>query len=161
MYFLKAVAKGKTVPLQEVNDPVFSQEILGKGVAVVLSDGKLYAPADGEIIMVCDTLHAFSMRTDYGAEILVHIGLDTVKMRGEGFAFYVKAGEQVKEGQLLAKINLRKLKWAGYDMVTPVVVCNWETFGGLHVISGNDVKPGDVVLTLEQQLSEGKQEVVK
>lgn len=149
MYELKAVTKGKTVPLQEVNDPVFNQEILGKGVAIVPSDGKLYAPSDGEILMVCDTFHAFSMRTEYGAEVLVHIGLDTVKLKGEGFTFYVKAGDKVKEGQLIAKVHLRKLKWEGYDMVTPMVVCNWDSFEELHMISGNNVKPGDAVLTLK------------
>ena len=86
-HVLGAPAKGKAVPLSEVNDPTFAEEMLGKGAAVIPSEGKIYAPADGEIGMVFDTLHAVSMVTDFGAEVLIHVGLDTVKMNGEGFTF--------------------------------------------------------------------------
>ena len=89
-YVLGAPAKGKAVPLSEVNDPTFAEEMLGKGMAVIPSEGKIYAPADGEIGMVFDTLHAVSMTTDFGAEVLIHVGLDTVKMNGDGFTGHVK-----------------------------------------------------------------------
>ena len=101
--------KGKAVPLKEVSDPTFAEEMLGKGAAAIPEDGKFYAPADGEIGMVFDTLHAVSMTTDFGAEILIHIGLDTVKMQGEGFAGHVKAGDHVKKGDLLLEVDLEKV----------------------------------------------------
>lgn len=148
MYSIKSVAKGRTVPMQEVKDPVFSEEVLGKGVAVIPEDGKIYAPADGEITMICDTGHAFSMKTDYGAELLVHIGIDTVKLKGKGFSYLVKTGDKVKEGQQIAKVNLLKLKWAGYDPVTPVIVCNWEDFQQFAPVTGEKVNPGDEILRL-------------
>lgn len=105
-HLLGAPAAGKAVSIKEVNDPTFSEEILGKGVAVIPSEGKIYAPADGEIGMVFDTLHAVSMTTDYGAEVLIHVGLDTVKMNGEGFEGHVKAGDKVKKGDLLLTVDL-------------------------------------------------------
>ena len=117
-------AKGRAVALSEVNDPTFAEEMLGKGAAVIPEDGKICAPADGEIGMVFDTLHAVSMTTDFGAEILIHIGLDTVKMKGEGFTGHVKAGDHVKKGDLLLEVDLEKVKAAGYDTITPVIVCN-------------------------------------
>ena len=82
---LGAPVKGKAIPLSEVNDPTFSSGMLGEGVAVAPADGRIYAPADGKIGMVFDTLHALSMTTTEGAEVLIHVGLDTVKLNGEGF----------------------------------------------------------------------------
>ena len=92
---LGAPVKGKAVPLSEVNDPTFAEEMLGKGMAVIPAEGKIYAPADGEIGMVFDTLHAVSLVSEEGTEILIHVGLDTVKMNGEGFTGHVKAGDKV------------------------------------------------------------------
>ena len=149
MYALKSVLKGKLIPLGKVNDPVFSQEILGKGVAVIPEEGKIFSPARGEIVMICETMHAFTMITDFGAELLIHIGIDTVRMNGEGFTFYVKAGDKVEEGQLLAKVNLRKMVRAGYDMVTPMVICNSSSYKIQPVFQKEYVKPGDIVLELE------------
>lgn len=98
-HVLGAPAKGKAVSLKEVSDPTFSEGILGDGVAVIPSEGKIYAPADGTIGMVFDTLHAISLTTDFGAEVLIHVGLDTVQLKGEGFEGHVKAGDTVKKGK--------------------------------------------------------------
>ena len=95
--------KGKAVPLSSVNDPTFSEGMLGQGICP--EDSKIYAPADGTIGMVFNTLHAVSLTTKEGVEILIHIGLDTVKMNGEGFKGYVKAGDTVKKGDLLLEID--------------------------------------------------------
>ena len=95
-HVLGAPAKGKAVSLKEVSDPTFSEGILGDGVAVIPSEGKIYAPADGTIGMVFDTLHAISLTTDFGAEVLIHVGLDTVQLKGEGFEGHVKAGDTVE-----------------------------------------------------------------
>lgn len=148
---LGAPAKGKAVPLKEVNDPTFAEEILGKGMAVIPSEGKIYAPADGEIGMVFDTLHAVSMTAaDSGAEILIHVGIDTVQMNGDGFTGHVKAGDQVKKGQLLLEVDLEKVKAAGYDTVTPMLVCNTPDYASVEGITGNDVDPGDDAVVIEK-----------
>ena len=136
-------AKGQAVPLKEVNDPTFAEEMLGKGAAVIPEEGRIYAPADGEIGMVFDTLHAVSMTTDFGAEILIHIGLDTVKMKGEGFTGHVKAGDHVKKGDLLLEVDLEKVKAAGYDTITPVLVCNTPDYASVEGIESAHVNAGD------------------
>ena len=91
--------KGKAVALTEVPDPTFSEKILGDGFAVIPSEGKIYAPADGEVTVVFDTLHAITMTTDQGAELLIHIGLDTVTLKGAPFTAHVAAGDHVKKGR--------------------------------------------------------------
>ena len=136
-------AKGKAVSLKQVNDPTFAEEMLGKGAAVIPEEGKIYAPADGEIGMVFDTLHAISMTTDFGAEILIHIGLDTVKMKGDGFTGHVKAGDHVKKGDLLLEVDLEKVKAAGYDTITPVLVCNTPDYASVEGIQADAVNAGD------------------
>lgn len=150
-HVLGAPAAGKAVSVKEVNDPTFSEEILGKGVAVIPSEGKIYAPADGEIGMVFDTLHAVSMTTDYGAEILIHVGLDTVQMKGEGFEGHVKAGDKVKKGDLLLTVDLEKVKAAGYDTITPMLVCNTADYAAVEAMAGKDVAAGDDVLSIEMK----------
>lgn len=141
-------AKGKAVSLKEVNDPTFAEEMLGKGAAVIPEEGKIYAPADGEIGMVFDTLHAISMTTDFGAELLIHVGLDTVKMKGDGFTGHVKAGDHVKKGDLLLEVDLEKVKAAGYDTITPVLVCNTQDYASVEGIESAHVNAGDDLIEL-------------
>lgn len=141
-------AKGKAVSLKEVNDPTFAEEMLGKGAAVIPEEGKIYAPADGEIGMVFDTLHAISMTTDFGAELLIHVGLDTVKMKGDGFTGHVKAGDHVKKGDLLLEVDLEKVKVAGYDTITPVLVCNTQDYASVEGIESAHVNAGDDLIEL-------------
>ncbi len=150
-FILGAPAKGKAVPLKAVSDPTFAEEMLGKGMAVIPSEGKIYAPADGEIGMVFDTLHAVSMTAaDSGAEILIHVGIDTVQMNGDGFTGHVKAGDQVKKGQLLLEVDLEKVKAAGYDTVTQMLVCNTPDYTSVEGITGSDVDPGDDAVVIEK-----------
>ena len=146
---LGAPAAGKAVSIKEVNDPTFAEEILGKGVAVIPSEGKIYAPADGEIGMVFDTLHAVSLTTDYGAEVLIHVGLDTVQMKGDGFEGHVKAGDKVKKGDLLLTVDLEKVKAAGYDIITPMLICNTADYESVEAMAGRDVNAGDDILSIE------------
>lgn len=136
-------AKGKAVSLKEVNDPTFAEEMLGKGAAVIPEEGKIYAPADGEIGMVFETLHAVSMTTDFGAELLIHVGLDTVRMKGDGFTGHVKAGDHVKKGDLLLEVDLEKVKAAGYDTITPVLVCNTPDYASVEGVEPGHVDAGD------------------
>ena len=147
-YLLGSPVKGKAVELSSVSDPTFGEGMLGNGVAVIPSEGKFYAPADGEIGMVFDTLHAISLTADCGAEVLLHVGLDTVKMNGEGFTGHVQAGDKVKKGDLLLEVDLEKVKAAGYDTITPILICNTDDYASVEGISGKDVVPGDDVIRI-------------
>ena len=150
-HVLGAPVKGRTVSVKEVSDPTFSEGLLGKGVAVIPKDGKIYAPADGTIGMVFDTLHAISMTTEYGAEILIHVGLDTVKLKGEGFESHVKSGDMVKKGQLLLTADLKTIQEAGYDVIIPLLICNTSEFASVHAVIGKEVEPGEDVLRIEEK----------
>ena len=145
---LGAPVSGQAVPLQEVSDPTFGGEILGKGVAVRPTDGRIYAPADGEITLLFDTLHALSMTTDTGAELLLHIGLDTVALKGAHFKAHVKTGDKVRKGDLLLEADLNAIREAGYDVITPMIVCNTDCFAEVKVVTGAEVTPQDTVLIL-------------
>ena len=136
---------GEAVGLGEVPDPVFSQKIIGDGMAVIPSDGKLLSPVDGEVISVADTKHAFGLRTAEGLELLIHVGLETVHLKGECFQVFVKPGDKVKAGDLLAEVDLAYLKERKINPITPVLVC-----GGLNgqQLSGTEgpVQAGKTVL---------------
>ena len=97
---------GKAVPITEVPDPVFADKILGEGIAVIPEDGIFLCPVDGEVASVAESLHAIGFSTEEGLEVLMHIGLDTVKLNGEGFTLHVKVGDKVKKGDLIAEVNL-------------------------------------------------------
>lgn len=147
-YLVGSPVKGKAVPLSQVSDPTFSEGMLGDGVAVIPSEGKIYAPADGEVGMVFDTLHAVSLTADCGAEILIHVGLDTVTMKGKGFTGHVQAGDKVKKGDLLLEMDLEMIKEAGFDTITPMLICNTDDYESVEGISGMDVLPGDDVIRI-------------
>ncbi|MCC8024134.1 MAG: PTS glucose transporter subunit IIA [Clostridium sp.] len=143
---ITAPVTGKAVSMQDVADPTFSQEILGKGTAVVPSEGRVVAPCDGQVTMVFDTKHAVSLQTEYGAELIIHIGLDTVQLKGQYFKAHVSAGHKVKQGDLLVEFDIDKIKEAGYDVTTPVIVCNTPEFPKLESICGMDVKAGETAI---------------
>ncbi len=140
--------KGKAVPISQVNDSTFAEEILGKGVAIMPKDGKICAPASGEIGMVFDTLHAFSMTTKEGAEILVHVGLETVSLKGKGFTAHVKAGDKVERGDLILTADFEVIKGEGLDTIIPVIVCNTDEYKDVESLAGKDVNAGDDVLRI-------------
>lgn len=139
---------GKVIPLSEVKDEVFSQGILGSGMAVIPTAGALYAPADGTVDTVFDSKHAISMVTGSGAELLIHVGLDTVKMGGKGYDPQVKSGEKVHKGQLLMRFDLDAIKDAGYDVVTPIIVTNADHYT-IHPVAAGEVRPGAVLMNVE------------
>lgn len=116
--------EGRIIPLSEVKDEVFSEEIVGKGAAVIPSKGEIHAPSEGEILSVFDTGHALGMRTADGVELLVHIGLNTVELKGKHFQTHAKQGDHVKKGDLLISFDMDAIREAGYDITTPVLVSN-------------------------------------
>lgn len=152
--FLKAILaplSGQAIPLDQVQDDVFSQKILGDGLAILPTDGKIYAPVDGEIASVAETLHAYGFTSNDGLEILVHVGLDSVKLRGEGFTSHVRQGDKVKAGQLVAEVDLKFLESQGVPTVTPVLVCEGAEDMPLSAVTGNVEAGKDAVITLGEQ----------
>lgn len=123
---IKSPMNGTVIPLSEVPDAVFSSEMLGKGFGVEPSEGKAYAPVDGEVTTVFDTKHAIGLMSKHGVELLIHIGMDTVKLNGKGFDVKVKTGDQVKAGDLLAEFDMDLIKGEGYPVTTAVVVTNTD-----------------------------------
>lgn len=145
---LLAPVSGKAIPMSQVEDPTFSQEILGKGTAILPTDGRVVAPADGVVSMVFETKHAVSMTTDSGAEVIIHVGLDTVQLKGKYFTAHAAAGDQVKAGDLLLEFDREQIAQAGYDVTVPVIICNTPQFPRMVCKSGMDVKAGETPLIL-------------
>ena len=125
---LVAPIKGMAVPSSSINDPTFGQEMLGKGMAIEPSEGKLYSPIDGSVAVVIDTKHALSIVSDNGAEILMHVGLDTVKLKGKYFTPKVSVGDKVKKGDLILEFDIDALKGEGFDVITPIIICNSDIY---------------------------------
>ena len=145
---LGAPVEGKAVAISEVSDPTFGQEILGKGMAIIPTVGKVVAPIDGTIGMVFDTKHAISMTSKSGIEILIHVGLDTVTLNGEPFTAHVDAGQNVKAGDLMLEFDIEAIKAAGLETITPVVICNTDDYKDVVANVDKDVKTLDEVLTI-------------
>ena len=139
---------GKSVSLKEVPDETFSSEMLGKGVAIIPSDGLVTSPASGKISMIFETLHAVSILADTGEEILIHIGLDTVKMKGEGFSSYVKVGDIVKPKDPLIKADLEKIKSSGFNPITVMLICNSADFKSVESVTNTSVTNDSEILVV-------------
>lgn len=140
---------GRIIPLSEVKDEVFSGEMMGKGCAVIPEEGKIYAPFDGKIVSILDSHHAVGIESRDGVEILIHVGMDTVKLNGEGFTSYVEEGDMVKAGQLILEFDKEKIKAAGYEVTTPVIVTNTDEFTDISCAASGEVKHGDNLLLLK------------
>lgn len=145
---LGAPVAGEAVSISEVSDPTFGQEILGKGIAFRPSEGKVFAPCDASVDLMFDTGHAVSLLADFGAEILIHVGLDTVNLKGEHFTVHAKNGDKVKKGDLLIEFDVAAIAAAGYDVITPMVICNTPDYATVNIHAGKTVAPGDLVLEL-------------
>lgn len=145
---LAAHMNGTAIPLEEVEDEVFSQKILGEGVAIRPAEGKLYAPCDGTIETVFDTKHAVNMVSADGAEVLMHIGIDTVKLEGKYFEAHVTDGQQVKKGDLLVSFDMDAITAAGYKLTTPLLVCNADEYTAVTPVAQGSVSAGDAAIQI-------------
>ena len=145
-----APLKGEVVESSAINDPTFAEEMLGKGMAIKPAEGKVYAPFDGTVAMIFDTKHAVSLVSDKGAEVLIHVGLDTVMLKGEHYTAHVENGAVVKKGDLLLEFDMAAIAEAGYDTITPVVICNTDDYKEVVRLTGKTVEPGDPVMELEK-----------
>ncbi len=143
-------AKGRAIPLSQVKDEAFAGEILGVGMAVVPSDGRICSPVNGTVESITDTKHAVNLISDEGAQIIVHIGLDTVKLGGRFFDVMVKEGQKVKAGDLLVAADIKEIQNSGFDTVTPVVVCNHAELGKIKYLAKGNVNAGDELFGFEK-----------
>ena len=146
---LSACLNGTVVPLADVKDEAFASGALGDGIAIEPTDGELVAPADGEISSTFETHHAVGMTTADGAELLMHIGIDTVKLGGKHFTYLVNEGDKVKKGQPLIRFELEAIKAEGYPVTTPVIVCNTDDYAAVAAKASGTVKQGDALLELK------------
>lgn len=140
--------KGKAVELTEVNDAVFSEGILGKGVAIIPAEGKVFAPIDGTVTAFLDSHHAIGITGENGAEILIHVGIDTVQLAGRHYSPKVTKGQTVKKGDLLLEFDIDAIKKEGYEVITPFIVTNTVDYSDVLGITGKDVEAGDALIKL-------------
>lgn len=142
--------EGEVVPIAEVPDPTFGEEILGKGVAIRPTSGRVVSPVSGTISIMFDTGHAVSILSDDGVEILIHIGLDTVKLKGKYFTVHCKADDKVKPGDLLIEFDKAGIASEGYETITPVVICNTADYSAVETLSGKTAKELDEIIRLKK-----------
>lgn len=145
-FVLNSYANGRIVPVGDIDDEVFSKGMLGEGTAIEPSDGHIYSPCCGKVSHIFETKHAINIISDFGGEILLHIGIDTVKLRGKGFEVKVKEGERVNKGDILCIFDIDVIKGAGLSTITPMVICNSSEYGSIEVLSESSVKVGTAVL---------------
>ena len=146
---LGAHLAGTVVPMEQVQDEAFASCVLGEGVAIEPTEGKLYAPADALVDNLFDTHHAIGLVTGSGVELLLHIGIDTVKLGGQHFTAHVKTGQKVKKGDLLISFDLDAIKAAGYLCTTPMIVCNTDDYAAVKTLAAGTVAPGQDLLQVE------------
>jgi PTS system beta-glucosides-specific IIC component len=145
---LCAPVAGNAVPVSQVPDPTFAEEMLGKGIAIEPTEGKVYAPCDATVDLMFATGHAVSLVADCGAEVLIHVGLETVSLEGKHFTVHAASGDKVKKGDLLIEFDLEAIKAAGFNTITPMVVCNSDAYATFNTHVGKAVTNADVVVEL-------------
>ncbi|RAL24280.1 PTS sugar transporter subunit IIA [Thermoflavimicrobium daqui] len=146
---LVAALTGEIIPIERVEDPVFAQKMAGDGLAIVPTQGEVVAPISGKVTHLFDTHHAIGITTKEGLEILIHIGIDTVKLDGKGFNAYVEVGDEVKQGERLITVDLNLLKESGFAISTPIVITNGEVVAEQKVLAtGNVIAGEDEILSI-------------
>ena len=139
---------GTVLPLEEVEDEAFSSKVLGEGAVVEPTEGRLYAPCDGRIETVFDTRHAINIVSAEGAEILLHIGIDTVKLGGKFFEAHVSEGQEIRKGDLLITFDIEEIRKAGFKTTTPFIICNSEEYGEVRAVKGGAIKAGESIIRI-------------
>ena len=146
-FTLVSPMEGEVISLSEVADPTFAEEMLGTGVAILPERERIVSPINGTVVQVFDTGHAVTLLSDEGVEVLIHIGLDTVKLQGEPFTKIAKDGQLVAIGDVLVEFDQNAIIAAGYETVTPVVICNSGDYWQFERASGQLVKEGDKIIS--------------
>ena len=132
----------------QVDDPTFAEEIMGKGIAIIPTEDEIFSPINGTVSLVFNTKHAIGLKTEDGAEVLIHIGLDTVKLNGEHFTTFVKSGDKVKVGDKLVEFDREAIKNKGYDIITPIIITNSSDYLDIIPKDVTSVNQGDEVLAI-------------
>lgn len=145
-----AECKGTVVPMENIPDEVFSQGILGQCIGIDPAEGKVFAPVDGEITQAPDSGHALGLMSIGGVEVLIHVGVDTVDMNGDGFTPRVKEGDKVKKGQLLLEMDLDKIAAAKHPAVVITVITNTDEFASVESVASGTVEPGADLLKISK-----------
>lgn len=146
---IKAITKGTAVEIEKVPDPVFSEKMMGDGIAFVLNHDTIYAPCDGKIVFIADTLHAIGIQSDSGVELMIHIGLDTVNLKGNGFTKIV-SNKQIKQGDPLIKIDLNLMQEKQVNLTTMLIITNSDKYRISEKIYG-DVDLSDYVMSISKR----------
>lgn len=137
---------GNVISLKDIADGVFSEGILGKGAAIMPKEEIVYAPFDGEVVVIADTKHAIGLKSKHGVELLIHVGIDTVEMKGKGFEQQVKVGDSIKLGQQLMTFSLKDIQEAGYPTTIAVVVTNTDDYNEINVLGQGDMETKEELL---------------
>ncbi|WP_214828733.1 PTS sugar transporter subunit IIA [Exiguobacterium algae] len=149
---LHSPMEGDVIPLEDVPDPVFNEKMMGNGIAILPTNGRVVAPCNGTVIQIAPSKHAIGIRSEAGAEILIHIGLDTVELEGRPFTLHVKAGDEVSTGQALMTADLESIHQAGKDSVTPMVVTNEKTLSHHYTFHTSKAAiPGDTLIARAEE----------
>lgn len=149
-YKIVSPVAGTTVALKDVNDPTFAQEMIGKGIAISPTEGTIVSPVTGSVSMVFPTGHAIGLKSEDGVEVLIHIGINTVNMNGEGFQAHVKQDDHVKVGDALITVDLDAIKKAGYDTIIPIIITNTPDYSSIEGDAGKSVQAGDEILAIQK-----------
>lgn len=147
---VKSPISGKVIALEKVNDPVFSSGAMGKGIAIEPTDNRVYAPFNGTIEFIADTKHAIGLLSEDGVEVLIHVGMDTVKMQGRGFNVKTSANSKVKAGDLLLEFDKNAIEKEGYSLITPVVITNADNYEDKALCINEEVKNGRTIINLKE-----------
>ena len=148
---LVSPVNGKMILLKDVPDKVFASEMMGPGVAFITNDGKVYSPCDGELATVFPTKHALGLKANNGAEILLHFGLDTVELEGEGFTLFKEAGEKIQKGDLLLDVDIDKVQNKGYKIDMPMIITNSSEYS-VNISELADVTANqEIVMSLDKK----------
>lgn len=141
---------GEAVPVAQVNDPTFSEDILGRGMAIRPTGGRVVAPVDGVVTQMFETGHAVSLTSRDGVELLVHVGLDTIRLKGEHYTIRAHTGDEVKAGDVLMECDLTAIQAAGYDIITPIVVIDANQYASVEMETGRTVTELDEIIRIEK-----------
>lgn len=142
---------GEIISLDKVEDPAFAEGMLGPGIGIKPSNGEVLSPFDGEVDTIFPTKHAIGLRSKDGAEVLIHIGLDTVNLEGKYFESFVEKGEKIKTGQKLVSFDIEEIEKAGYSVVTPVIVSNFNDFGDIDMPKLGNMTSGEILMTIHKK----------
>ncbi len=142
--------KGEVVPLESISDPAFSSKVMGEGAAVIPTGNKVFSPVNGIVDTLCETFHAVGLKSDDGVDVLIHVGQNTVELKGKHFKSYVKEGDKVNIGDPLLKINIKKIEKLGYDITTPVTIVNTEDYLEVVSVKSVSVEAGDDLIKVKK-----------